>query len=417
VTKLTTIMATRSRHSFTRKPNLADVKAAGHDMLRLVNRRILLNILSDRQPISRAEIAKISGLNKATISTITGELLKDSCIIEEGSGRTTPIGGKPPTPLRLNAKRFGLFGVDIRADETILALSDFNNRIVARVSFETGADPITFLTKIGKEIRKLRTKHDSFIEFPGIGVSLPGLVDNHGGKFLLSVVLPWRDVPVVQLLEKVTGLPVIIDNSARCSALAEIWHGKAQYAHVRNLLYVSVSTGLACGVVMDGGLYRGGNNTAGQFGHITIDINGDACRCGQRGCWDLYASDKATLKRYSELRSNGGRRVSTMRKLTELVDAGDTAATEAVRETARYLGIGITGLINGLDPEVVVIGGEITKVWGVIEPIIVEETKRSLLAPRSHGIAIRPSAFEVRPSLKGAVTLIQNNLLSVPHMG
>ena len=146
-----------ARQTFTRKPNLADVKAAGHDMLRLVNRRILLNILSDRQPVSRAEIAKISGLNKATISTITGELLRDSCIVEEGLGRTTPIGGKPPTPLRLNAKRFGLFGVDIRADETILALSDFNNRIVARESFETGTDATSFLTRIGKEIKKLRT--------------------------------------------------------------------------------------------------------------------------------------------------------------------------------------------------------------------------------------------------------------------
>ena len=411
------IMSTASRHNFTRKPNLADVTAAGHDMLRLVNRRILLSILSDRQPISRAEIAKISGLKKATISTITGELLKDSCIIEEGSGRTTPIGGKPPTPLRLNAKRFGLFGLDIRADETILALSDFNNRIVARVSFETGSVASSFLSKIGKEIRKLRLKHDSFIEFPGIGVSLPGLVDNQSGKFLLSVVLPWRDVPVVNLLEKATGLPVIIDNSARCSALAEIWHGKAQYAHVRNLLYVSVSTGLACGVVIDGGLYRGGNNTAGQFGHIPIALNGPDCRCGQRGCWDLYASDKATLKRYADLREASGKRVSTMRKLVELVDAGDRAATEAVRETAKYLGIGITGLINGLDPEVVVIGGEITKVWGLIEPIIVEETRRNLLAPRSYRAAIRPSAFEVRPSLKGALTLIQNSLLSVPHMG
>jgi predicted NBD/HSP70 family sugar kinase len=231
------------------------------------------------------------------------------------------------------------------------------------------------------------------------------------------VVLPWRDVPVVNLLEKATGLPVIIDNSARCSALAEIWHGKAQYAHVRNLLYVSVSTGLACGVVIDGGLYRGGNNTAGQFGHIPIDVNGPDCRCGQRGCWDLYASDKATVKRYADLRGASGKRVSTMRKLVELVEAGDGAATEAVRETARYLGMGITGLINGLDPEVVIIGGEITKAWGVIEPIIVEETKRNLLAPRSHSVAIRPSAFEVRPSLKGALTLIQNSLLSVPHMG
>lgn len=409
--------AARSLHNFTRKPNLADVKAAGHDMLRLVNRRILLNILSDRQPISRAEIAKISGLNKATISTITGELLKDLCIIEEGSGRTTPIGGKPPTPLRLNGRRFGLFGVDIRADETILALSDFNNRLVSRESFETGSDPGVFLNKMGKEIKKLRAKHDNFVEFPGIGVSLPGLVDNHSGKFLFSVVLPWRDVPVVQLLEKATNLPVIIDNSARCSALAEIWHGKAQYARVRDLLYVSVSTGLACGMVIDGGLYRGRNNTAGQFGHISIDLNGSECRCGQRGCWDLYASDKATIKRYLGLRGGGAKRVPTMRKLMELVDSGDGAATEAVRETARYLGIGITGLINGLDPEVVVIGGEITKGWGLIEPIIVEETKRSLLAPRSHGVAIRRSAFEVRPSLKGALTLIQNDLLSVPHMG
>ena len=411
------IKAVSLRQTFTRKPNLADVKAAGHDMLRLVNRRILLNILSDRQPISRAEIAKISGLNKATISTITGELLKDSFIIEEGSGRTTPIGGKPPTPLRLNGMRFGLFGLDIRADESVLALSDFNNRLISRVSFETGSDAVVFLNKIGKEIRKLRSKHDNFVEFPGIGVSLPGLVDNHSGKFLLSVVLPWRDVPVVHLLEKATNLPVIIDNSARCSALAEIWHGKAQYAQVRDLLYVSVSTGLACGMVIDGGLYRGGNNTAGQFGHIPIDLNGAECRCGQRGCWDLYASDKATITRYLGLRGGGAKRVPTMRKLMELVDSGDPAATEAVRETARYLGIGITGLINGLDPEVVVIGGEITKGWGLIEPIIVEETKRSLLAPRSHGVAIRRSAFEVRPSLKGALTLIQNNLLSVPHMG
>lgn len=405
-----------SQH-YSRKPNLAAVRAAGHDMLRLVNRRILLSIISDRQPVPRAEIAKISGLNKATVSTITGEMLKDLCIVEDGLGKTTPIGGKPPTPLRLNEQRYGIFGLDIRADETILALSNFNNRLVARLSFETGSDPRAFLQKIGKEITKLRAKHDNFIEFAGIGVSLPGLVDNHSGKFLLSVVLPWRDVPVVQLLEQATGLPVIIDNSARCSALAEIWHGKAQYAQVRNLLYVSVSTGLACGVVIDGGLYRGGNNTAGQFGHIPIDLAGPECRCGQRGCWDLYASDKATIARFQAARGGTGKRAPTMRKLVELVESGDPEATEAVRETARYLGSGITGLINGLDPEVVVIGGEITKAWGLIEPILSEEIKRSLLAPGAHGVVIRRSAFEVRPSLKGALTLILNDLLSVPHVG
>ncbi len=415
--QLSNNQANHSRHNFTRKPNLENVTAAGHDMLRLVNRRILLSIVSDRQPISRAEIAKISGLNKATISTITTELLKDRCVIEKGSGRTTPIGGKPPTPLRLNAQRFGLFGVDIRADETIIALGDFNNRLIARLSFETGNDANSFLAKIGKEITKLRAKHDDFIEFAGIGISLPGLVDKHSGKFLISVVLPWRDVPVVQLVEKATGLSVVIDNSARCAALAEMWHSKAQYTHLRNLLYVSVSTGLACGIVIDGGLYRGGNNTSGQFGHIPIDLSGPECRCGQRGCWDLYASDKATLERYQRLRGGSGKRQPTMRRLVELVESGDQAATEAVCETARYLGIGITGLINGLDPEVVVLGGEITKAWGLIEPIIAEQTKHTLLAPRAHRVDIRRSAFEVRPSLKGALTLIQKELLSVPHVG
>jgi predicted NBD/HSP70 family sugar kinase len=404
--------------ALSRKPNLDSVRAAGHDTLRLVNSRILLNILSDRQPISRAELAKVSGLNKATVSMITGELLRDRYIVEEdGTGRTTPIGGKPPTPLRLNPLRHGLFGLDVRADETILALADFNSRIVARRSFETGADARTFLDEIGRETKRLREEHAEFIDVAGVGVSLPGPVNSQTGKFLASVVLPWRDVPVVEWLEKSSGLPVTIDNSARCAALAEIWHGKAQYTQARNLLYVGVSAGLACGIVIDGALYRGGNNVAGQFGHVMIDPNGPECRCGQRGCWDLYASEKATVTRYQQLRGASGKRAPSMRKLIQLVESGDPAATEAVSETARYLGIGITGLINGLDPDVVVVGGEITKAWGLVEPLIKAETAKSVLAPREQPVAIRRSTFDVRPSLKGALTLVLNNLISVPYVG
>jgi predicted NBD/HSP70 family sugar kinase len=407
----------QARQVPSRKPNLSNVKVAGHETLRAVNRRILLNIVSERQPISRADIAKLSGLNKATVSTIAGELLRDKFVVEEGSGKTTPIGGKPPTPLRINELRFGIFGLDIRADETILALSDFQNRLVARKSYETGEDPRAFLAEIGREILKLRAEHPEFIEIAGVGVSLPGLVDNHRGRFVGSVVLPWRDVPVVEWLGESTRLPVTIDNSARCGALAEIWHSKTSYAHVRNLLYVSVSSGLACGVIIEGGLYRGGSNTAGQFGHIPIDINGPECRCGQRGCWDLYASDNATVARYRAMPDATVRRGVTMRRIVELVESGDPAATEAVRETARYLGLGLTGLINGLDPEVIVIGGEITKAWGLVEPLIAQEVKRNLLTLGGREIAIRRSTFDVRPSLKGALTLVLSDLLSVPNVG
>jgi predicted NBD/HSP70 family sugar kinase len=382
--------------------------------LRLVNRRILLSLISDRQPISRAEIAKASGLNKATVSTITGDLLKDHYVVENGIGKTTPSGGKPPTPLRINELRYGLFGLDIRADETILALSDFNGQIVARHSFKTGADARGFLRRLGEEIKKLRTKHEEFTEIAGIGVSLPGMVDTFSGRFLMSTVLSWRDVPVVEWLEDATAIHVIMDTSARCAALAEIWYGKARYANVRNLLYVSVSSGLSCGVVIDGGLYRGFHNTAGQFGHMPIDLNGPECRCGLRGCWDLYASDKATVARYQELSGEQRGQALNMRRVVELVESGDTAAMKAVRDTARYLGLGVAGLVNGLDPEIVIIGGEITRAWGLIEPILTEGVRRNL---RSREVAVRRSSFEVRPTLKGAMTLVLNDLLSLPHVG
>jgi predicted NBD/HSP70 family sugar kinase len=406
-----------TRQLSTRKPNLFDIQVAGHEVLRTVNRRILLNIVSDRQPISRADIAKLSGLNKATVSMITNELLRDKFVIEDGMGKTTPIGGKPPTPLRINEMRFGLFGIDIRADETILALCDFQSRLVARKSYETGSDPKAFLREIADEISKLRAEHSQFIEIAGIGVSLPGLVDNRSGRFITSVVLPWREVPVVELLGKSTGLRVTIDNSARCAALAEIWHGKSNYAHIRDLLYVSVSSGLACGVVIDGALYRGGTNTAGQFGHLSIESNGPECRCGQRGCWDLYASDNATVARYKGLANATLKRGVSIRRIVELVESGDPAAIEAVSESARYLGRGIAGLINGFDPEVVVVGGEITKAWGLVEPIISQELQHILQRPEGRSVALRRSTFDVRPSLKGALTLVLSDLLSVPHLG
>jgi predicted NBD/HSP70 family sugar kinase len=407
----------RLRHAYTRKPNLSEVRRAKHDTLRLVNRRILLSLVADRQPISRADLARLSGMNKATVSTIMSDLLSDAQIIEDGTGTTTPSGGKPPTHLRLNEKRYGVFGLDVRPEETVLALSDFNGHIVARRSYPTAAEPRAFLKKLGGEIGEMRAAHAEFVELAGAGVSLPGLVDHHSGTFLMSVVLPWPAVPVVELLEKHCDLLVVADTSARCAALAEIWFGKSRHTHVRNLLYVSVSSGLSCGVVIDGGLYRGGHNTAGQFGHVPIDLNGERCRCGSRGCWDLYASDRATVARYQKLRGTGGGRAITMRRLVELSEAGDTAAMQAVRETARYLGIGIAGLVNGLDPEAVVIGGEITKAWGLIEPIINTEVAHKLLDPRTRQVVIRRSTFEVRPTLKGALTLVLNEQLSVPHIG
>ncbi|MEW5977352.1 MAG: ROK family transcriptional regulator [Acidobacteriota bacterium] len=398
-----------------RQPNLAHLQSAGPESLRSLNARLLMNLINAHASLSRADLSRLSGLTRATVSSIVRDLLREKYLLEGELTKPSQLGGKPATPLVFNRRRFGIAALDIRADETVLALSDFAMAIVDQRRFPTRSEAQPFFRQLGREVRKLRQKHPEFQEIAGLGVSLPGLVNHRDGLFLSSVVLPWRDAPVASWLESAARLPVVVDSAARCASLAEIWHGKSRYANVRSLLYISVSYGLACGLVIDGSLYRGHNDSAGQFGHISLDLNGPPCRCGLRGCWDLYASDRATVERYQKLSGSSGRRAPTMRRLVELIEAGDTAAMQAARETAHYLGIGIVGLINGLDPDIVVVGGHITKVWDLIEPILEEAKARNQLNRRARATEIRRSTFEVRPTLKGALTLILNELLSLPN--
>jgi predicted NBD/HSP70 family sugar kinase len=204
------------------------------------------------------------------------------------------------------------------------------------------------------------------------------------------------------ILEEELELPVYVENDANAAAFAELWYGPLDEVSVRTLLCVLVVEGLGTGLFINGELHVGTRIGLGGFGHMTIDPAGSVCSCGRRGCWETFASDRATLQRYNDS-TEGRNRVQTVSDLITLAKQGDTAAVESLQTTARYLGQGIANLAHGLSPEVVVIGGEITGAWPMISPIISEYVKSNYIVPPI-SFNIRPSSVQ-HPSLFGAIPI------------
>jgi N-acetylglucosamine repressor len=216
----------------------------------------------------------------------------------------------------------------------------------------------------------------------------------------------WRNEPIAETLTRATSLPVSIDNDANAAALAELWFGRPEIREVRDFILVLVEEGVGTGIVFDGQVYRGEGGTAGEFGHMTIGTGAPVqCAVGSRECWEAFASERAALARYQKLsRSNGSNDVN-FANLMDLALRGERNARAALKETARYLGIGIANLIQGLAPEAVIVGGPIARVW----PVIVEDLKASVDSSICRGFPSTPimdSTLGPQPTLLGALSLV-----------
>jgi transcriptional regulator of PTS gene len=258
-----------------------------------------------------------------------------------------------------------------------------------------------------RTVRHLIKSHPS-IFFEGIGISLPGRVDFQSQKLAFAPNLKWRNLDLKTPLERATGLPVELENAANACALAEIWSGRHPDS-LRDLVAVTVSEGIGVGMILNGQLLSGRSGMAGEFGHITMNENGPLCNCGNRGCWETYASNAAALSFYTQSlppNSRGGHASSkiTFVEMLARVKRGDIKAGRALDRMAHYLGAGLAMLINGLSPDVIVVIGEVTEAWDRVGPIIQEELKRrcgKLAIPR-----IVPSDPATEPRSRGAVALV-----------
>ena len=382
-----------------RRLDLRKAQAARLNTIRDINRQIVLNYVREREPISRAEIARETDLQRSTISAIVEDLTSEGLIEEVGEGEST--GGRRPTLLKLRAAGPIAVGVSLTPTLTTIATSDLAGRVIDQHDFLT--DPQKTLNHVIGIVREFNARYGSI---EGVGVSLPGLVDPSTGTALYIPYFPWRDLPVSQMISAAVGLPVVIDNDANAVALAELWFGRPEVNDARDFILVLVAEGVGTGIIFDGQVYRGQRGAAGEFGHMVIGAHAPVpCSCGSDDCWEAFSSERAAIARYRKLARVSNKIQITFKEVVDRALGGEGNAKAALVETARYLGVGISNLIIGFSPEAVVVGGEIARAWDLIESALTEaiehSVRRGLPSAR-----ILPSTLGDSPTLRGALSLV-----------
>ena len=385
-----------------RRIDLKRIHTAHFGTMRAINRQIVLNYVRDRGPISRAEIARRTKLQRSTISEIVDSLLEEGLIEEVGAGQST--GGRCPTLLALRTTGAAAIGIDIAPTRTTVATSDLAGGLLESEEFETDHDFERTVARTVAAVQRLNERSGGSIE--GIGVSLPGLVDSSKGRLLYVPYFNWRDLDVGGRIAAATGLKVTIDNDANAAALAELWFGRADVSEARDFIMVFIAEGVGAGIIFDGQVYRGEGGAAGEFGHMIIGERAPVpCSCGSYDCWEAFASGRAAVARYAKLAGTNAARAMSFAQLIDRALAGESAAREALGETARFLGIGISNLIVGFSPEVVIVGGAITRAWDLVSDLFSDTVRRSVRRDLPF-TRIIPSTIGDRASLMGALSLV-----------
>jgi predicted NBD/HSP70 family sugar kinase len=376
-------------------PRLDRIQGASSEVVRDINRRIVLNLIRTRQPISRADLARVSGLQRSTISLITEELIEEHWVIPGPTGRLPR--GRRPTFLRLNDDRV-IIGVDVRPPQITLAVASVTGKFISQEVLPTPADPKsaleTLIQRIQLIVRSCRSK-----KIEGIGISLPGRA--HEGRLVFAPNLKWPDFDLRTPLAKATGLEVELENAANACVLASVWFDHMESC--RNLVVVTVSEGIGAGMLVNGQIARGFQGMAGEFGHVPLDPAGPHCGCGSRGCWEVFASNRAALRYYHESRSQMDG--LTFLDLLSLADQGDVRASKALEIMAHYLGRGMRMIVASLAPERIVIIGDLTRSWKRFGPVIEADVQAQVL-PGGCPPRLIPVHEDGMARLRGTIALV-----------
>ena len=266
--------------------------------IRDINKQIVLNYVRERSPISRAEIARETELQRSTVSAIVDGLQVAGLIEEIGTGASS--GGRKPTLLKLKTGIPVAIGVDVTPRQTTIALADLAGKVLEKQEFSTSPDADFMTSQIIERVSKFATKYKN-CEL-GVGISIPGIADQLMGKTLYIPYFQWHDWDICKQITEKTNLPVTIDNDANAIALAELWFGREKIRKVRNFITVLVGEGIGTGIIFDGQVYRGEKGAAGEFGHMIVGADAPVlCSCGSRDCWEAHASENAIIARYQNL--------------------------------------------------------------------------------------------------------------------
>lgn len=365
---------------------------------RVLNRATILDLLRTRRVLSRTEISHETGFGKATISEVIDQFISEGFVRVLGPGESR--GGRRPELLEFDPRARLVIGLEMGDTICSAVLTDLNGnpirKLTATVRAVSADEVIAAASALVSELRANVPKSSLL----GIGVGTPGLVDSESGVIRMAPDLGWQDVPAGQQLADQLDMTVAIVNRAKAAALGEAWCGAGR--KVGNLAYVSVSTGISAGIIIDGRLYRGVSMSEGEFGHVTVEPDGPLCRCGNHGCLQAMAARDAVLSRIMAriragqptsltVSADGKLDLLTLAMVAEAAAAGDRLVLDVADEIARYIGIAAANLINILNPQMLIFGGSIIRALPAILPVIAANIAHRVMAVPGAAVTIVPS--------------------------
>lgn len=377
----------------TLSKDVLDVKVTGDQALvKKINKSLILHSVRKHPELSRARISEMTGLNKATVSNLVAELQAEQLVLEAGPGESS--GGRKPLILHFNATAGYVVGMEVRVKQLAAVLCDLNGSVLREMEVPLIQHDFEYVLREMKKIiaALIAEAPPAVYGVVGIGVAVPGMVDEHG-TVLFAPNLAWEMIPLQELLEEHFSLPVIIDNEANSGAFGELNFGRGE--DVRHLLYISAGSGIGSGIIIGGELYKGSRGYAGETGHMCIEAEGIPCSCGSRGCWELYASEKAY-----DLAM--GIPAFQTRELVAMAAQGNAAARQQFEGIGTYLGIGLTNLINSFNPELIVIGGTLSEAKAWLEAPMQQVVTQRTLPFHKQQLEIAFSTLGIRAAMIGA---------------
>jgi N-acetylglucosamine repressor len=401
-----------------RKINVANFTLATRTTGREINRQILLNLVREHQPISRADLARRMEVGRPRVTALVNELMAEG-VLCEGEAVESPRGRRPRM-LHVRTHDRLIVAADVRFNRTWLMLSDFSGEQIALETFDTPLDPAALTAELASRIERILRTYGAGGTCEGIGIAVPGMVDHRTGRILNAPQLGWKDVEIRGALAEATGLPVHIENAPIACALSKMWLGKRE-GDTGDFVYVTVSEGVGAGVVVNGQVMRGHSHSAGEFGHVPINPDGPRCLCGATGCWEAHTSNLATLSRYlgrelspTETRALLAETPLTVTDLITRARTGDEKARDALLATGRYLGVGLSMIVNSLNPSRIFVGGEVTAAWDLIGPGVRAEIESRALTSAAAATPVIPEQSVGYPRLRGACALVAAPLFAAP---
>ena len=388
--------------------------------IRTANRYGVLRHIVAESPVSRQELAAATGLSLATVANLVGELLELGLLIEVGYEDSD--GGRPRGLVAVNAEGGALIGVDVAETYIHVELYDLSLAVLARAEEELRPgerEPSQVLAHIVSAVScvvgEAGIPADRVL---GVGVSMPGMVDREGGVSVFAPNWDWHDVPLLSLLAEHIPYPLYLDNPLRACTVAELWFGAARGCD--DVVVVNLGTGVGAGIALGGALHRGVTNSAGEWGHTTLVLDGRLCHCGNHGCVETYVGAPGIMQNLRELAPESSLlhpddQTATIDALARGVTAGDPVAVKVVRDTARYLGAAVADLVNLLNPEVIVLSSWVARRLGqpLLDEVREAVARHALRRPlESTEIVLCPIASN--PVSLGAATFaLEGSLASV----